>query len=84
MILSPEPLGDCFLQQYKHDEAFDRFEQAYEIEQKHSFLPQEHQLTLKLAEFYEKVDLTKHTKYSTRFYQISVQLRHNRGDEHMK
>ncbi|TCP65552.1 tetratricopeptide repeat protein [Baia soyae] len=81
---SLEALGDCFLQQSKHKEALDQFECAYEIAQKHSFLPQEHQLALKLAEFYERVDLTKHTKYSTRFYQISVQLRHNGGDEHMK
>ncbi|MDQ0416590.1 tetratricopeptide (TPR) repeat protein [Croceifilum oryzae] len=84
LFKSLEALGDCLLQQLKHDEALGQFECAYEIAQKHSFLLQEHNLSLKLAEFYEKVDLTKHTKYSTRFYRISVQLRHNGGEEPVK
>ncbi|MBS7529356.1 helix-turn-helix transcriptional regulator [Hazenella sp. IB182353] len=75
-----DALGDCLLQQQKALDAVKRYEQALSIAHQHAFLSQEKQLTLKLAQHYEKNDLTKHSKYCAQYYRLSVQLLDKGGE----
>ncbi len=81
LFKSLNALGDCLLRQNKNEEAIQYYQLADHIAQKHSFKAQERELVLKLALYYKKRDLVKYQEYSTRHFELSVQLSQNGGDE---
>lgn len=81
-IEAQSALGDCYLHQNKFQKAVTQYEEAEQVAKNHSFLPQERDIVLKLAQCFEKRDMVKYNKYSARLFQISVKLL-NRGDNAM-
>jgi tetratricopeptide (TPR) repeat protein len=76
-----DALGNCLLKQNNDKEAIEQYEAAHKIAQKHSYLVQERDIVLKLALYYKNRDLAKYQKYSTRHFEVSVQLSQNGGDD---
>ncbi|MBD1371901.1 hypothetical protein IC620_05950 [Hazenella sp. IB182357] len=68
---------------YKALDAVKRYEQALSIPNQHAFLSQEKQLALKLAQHYEKKDLTKYSKYCAQYDRLIVQLLDKGGETFM-
>ncbi|MDQ0417395.1 tetratricopeptide (TPR) repeat protein [Croceifilum oryzae] len=75
-------LGECYLQLDRFSEAVEQFEEARKVAQKLSFLEQECNIILKLAQCYENRDIIKYNQYYSLFYQLSIKLL-NGGDRNM-
>ncbi|WP_028776450.1 helix-turn-helix domain-containing protein [Shimazuella kribbensis] len=70
-----QALGECYLQQKHREEAIQYLKEAHEVAQDHSFYPQEREIVILLAKFYEKSNIIKYNHYSSRLFHISLKLK---------
>lgn len=76
-------LSELWLQHGRGEDGICMLENAYQLARKHALYTQEKNAALKLTEFYRDTDRRKYQDYLTLFYEISVKLSSNGGEEEM-